>query len=194
MAHTITDKELEFLKESALIEGYDFDKKPLTREVKAVKSNGEKAFIFMMDKLKETDGVLYEADLLQCHKLLMDGLLPDAGSYRSIQVYVGNHVPPKAEVVPMHMAKFIEEYNEFKFDELESHRRFESIHPFRDGNGRIGRILWACDAARRCNEIRPILDNFCYHWYMGDNPRRLDTFKECRYNYYEYLSEDDSRN
>jgi Fic family protein len=88
--------------------------------------------------------------LLYAHKLMMGGMLTTAGSFRSVNVGVGNqdgvsHVAPPHGVVPELMHQL--------FDWLEAcdahplikacvfHYEFEFIHPFSDGNGRIGR-LW----------------------------------------------------
>ncbi len=89
-------------------------------------------------------------DLLRAHKLLMKGILKNAGSFRSINVGVGNHegvshVAPPHGVVPDLMKQLFTWLQ--KSDEhllIKScvfHYEFEFIHPFSDGNGRIGR-LW----------------------------------------------------
>ena len=89
-------------------------------------------------------------DLLYAHKLLMQGILKNAGSFRSVNVGVGNHkgvshVAPPHGVVPQLMEQLFEWLA--KSDEhllIKScvfHYEFEFIHPFSDGNGRIGR-LW----------------------------------------------------
>lgn len=198
MTQEFTFKELRFLEESALIEGYDFNKRPLTREIKTVKLNGEKAYLFLKNKLNETGGILFESDLLKCHEILMKDLLPHpyAGAYRDIQVYVGKHTPPKAEVVPLKMEQFLQSFNQKNKSPWEYHADFETIHPFKDGNGRIGRIIWACDLQRREIDVYSILDDFCNRWRLDDKGNyaaRLDTFNECRYKYYTALGEHNSR-
>jgi Fic family protein len=91
------------------------------------------------------------ADLLTAHALLMRDLVPDAGRFRKAGVGVvqGNriaHVAPPASRVP-HLVK---ELLDFVGKDREvhpivkaavTHYELEFIHPFMDGNGRIGR-LW----------------------------------------------------
>ena len=63
----------------------------------------------------------------------------EKGNYRRIQVYVGNHTPPAAHMVPALMMQYLKEFE--AMDPIEAHVRFETIHPFVDGNGRTGRML-----------------------------------------------------
>jgi Fic family protein len=84
-------------------------------------------------------------DLLSAHKVLMDGVLKSAGSFRSVNVQVGGHIAPQPSMLDELMAKlfaWLKESDEHML--LKScifHYEFEFIHPFSDGNGRIGR-LW----------------------------------------------------
>lgn len=70
------------------------------------------------------------------------------GEWRTGSVIVGQHVPPPAADLPALMAKFCETYNPKKFSGdrkivalMAAHHRFTWIHPFTDGNGRVGRLL-----------------------------------------------------
>ena len=84
-------------------------------------------------------------DLLGAHRLMTSKLLDDAGSFRTVNVAVGGHIAPPHTQVPTLMQQLFEWLE--KSDEhllIKScvfHYEFEFIHPFRDGNGRIGR-LW----------------------------------------------------
>ncbi len=59
---------------------------------------------------------------------------------RSKQVYVGWHVPPAPEHLALNLHEFQNRIDE-GMSVGECHHLFESIHPFMDGNGRIGRLM-----------------------------------------------------
>lgn len=100
-----------------------------------------------VDFLFEYKGEIDEAMALKLHAIEMGGVLPDAGKYRSVNVRVGNYIPPQFSEVPDKMSKFFKWYESAKNIlhpfELASltHIKFVRIHPFRDGNGRISRLL-----------------------------------------------------
>jgi Fic family protein len=70
------------------------------------------------------------------------------GEWRSRHVIVGQHIPPDAESLPILMSRFCETYHPKKFSGdrklialMAAHHRFTWIHPFMDGNGRVGRLF-----------------------------------------------------
>ncbi len=91
-----------------------------------------------------------EKDFLQAHKVLMSGLISDAGKYRNqgVGIVKGNdieHLAPPYQNVP-YLMKDLFEYlkDEDELTLIKScvfHYEMEFIHPFIDGNGRMGR-LW----------------------------------------------------
>ena len=100
-------------------------------------------------------------DLLFAHKLLMDGLVKEAGRFRSenVGVYAGGqliHAGTPAKYVPDLVAQLMSWLKESKLHPLVKscvfHYEFEFIHPFADGNGRTGR-LWQSLILRSWKEI-----------------------------------------
>ncbi|MCX6117983.1 MAG: Fic family protein, partial [Proteobacteria bacterium] len=93
---------------------------------------------------------LNENDLLRAHQLMMKGLIPEAGKYRSSNVGIikgskVGHIAPKPNLVP----KLMKNLFDFLRQDQETpilvkacifHCELEFIHPFTDGNGRIGRL------------------------------------------------------
>jgi Fic family protein len=99
---------------------------------------------------------LTEADILGWHRLLTEsgGALPAdmVGAYRSEQSWVGGtsprdaaFVPPPPELIGGLMEDLVAFAHDESLDPVTQasiiHAQFESIHPFGDGNGRIGRVL-----------------------------------------------------
>jgi Fic family protein len=91
-----------------------------------------------------------EKDLLKAHCLMMSGLIDEAGRYRrgGVGVMGGEqviHVAPPAKRVPELMGELFRWIVETDAHPLIAgsvfHYEFEFIHPFADGNGRMGR-LW----------------------------------------------------
>ena len=91
-----------------------------------------------------------EKDLLEAHRILMSGLIDEAGNYRhgGVGVMEGSHVihmAPPADRVPALMGDLFHWLATSDAHPLIAssvfHYEFEFIHPFADGNGRMGR-LW----------------------------------------------------
>lgn len=90
------------------------------------------------------------SDLLKAHNLMMSGILLDAGKFRkqAVGIHKGgkvHHIAPPAHRVAGLMADLVEWLKKSSDHPLITssvfHYEFEFIHPFSDGNGRLGR-LW----------------------------------------------------
>ena len=88
-------------------------------------------------------------DLLKAHGLMMAGLIPENGVLRTRGIGVFNgqkviHMAPPAEFVPGQIKDLIAWYKDSRLHPLIKssvfHYEFEFIHPFADGNGRMGRM------------------------------------------------------
>jgi Fic family protein len=102
-----------------------------------------------------------EQDLLEAHRVLMSGLIDEAGRYRKggVGVIAGErviHVAPPADRVPRLMGDLFQWLNATDAHPLVAscvfHYEFEFIHPFADGNGRMGR-LWQSLILSRWNPL-----------------------------------------
>ena len=90
-----------------------------------------------------------EKDLLKQHSLLMTELIADAGKYRNagVGVFDGEtpvHIAPPHQRVPLFMNQLLDWVENAKLPQVVKscifHYEFEFIHPFSDGNGRMGRM------------------------------------------------------
>ncbi|MCP5103864.1 MAG: hypothetical protein GY950_10820, partial [bacterium] len=109
--------------------------------------NHQTALQYLFNQIASEGMRLDEALILKLHGILMNSIRPDAGLYRSHGVrIVGADVPTANYLkVPDLMTGLVERIDTPVEDAVSHiasiHSRFEQIHPFSDGNGRIGRLL-----------------------------------------------------
>lgn len=115
--------------------------KPL-RDVKETEAHVE----IFLDTLNKKDKFTNQL-ILNWHKSLFKETKPDiAGKFRDYQIRVSDYIAPDWQDVKSLMNDFIKFYNKNKkMNPIElsarMHYKFEKIHPFGDGNGRIGRLI-----------------------------------------------------
>ena len=120
---------------------------------------------------------LTHEDLLKLHKVIAADVMDQgaAGRYRTVAVRVGRFVPPPPEDVSGLMFELLEWWNRESGKQSSVissaiiHHRFESIHPFADGNGRMGRTLALWELYRRGFDAHHIFSVDEFYWQ--DRPR-----------------------
>lgn len=111
--------------------------------------NYNKAVEAALDLVQKQNFPIVSRVILSAHKILMSGgdcQKANPGQYRKQQVKVGKLTPPpanKIEELIADLEKFINNDNSLPalIKAGLAHVQFETIHPFLDGNGRIGRLL-----------------------------------------------------
>ena len=126
-------------------------------------------------------------DIFRLHRILAEEVMDqgEAGRYRTIHVRVGSYVAPPPEEVSGLMFELLAWWNKESvelspvFSSAILHHRFESIHPFADGNGRAGRALALWEMYRRGFDTHHVFSVDEFYWedraryYQSlDAPRR----------------------
>ena len=139
--NTLTQREVEIL----LLEDRSVGNRPLVDVMETIQH--EASFRGLLDRVNEP---IRMTTALELHEQVYHGIDPEAGMWRRITVFIqgSQHTPPRPEAVIPSMTEWEQDYNrrDIAGEPVFSlaawmHHRFESIHPFRDGNGRVGRLL-----------------------------------------------------
>ncbi len=139
--NTLTRKEVERI----LLENRTVGNRPVSDVTETIQHAG--AFATLIRRRAEP---IRLPTVRELHETVFRGVKPDAGQWRRVNVRIAGmrHTPPRMELVAPMMAEWEDEYR--KRDTLGEdvfrlgawmHFRFEAIHPFADGNGRVGRLL-----------------------------------------------------
>ncbi|MBD5454167.1 MAG: Fic family protein [Lachnospiraceae bacterium] len=121
-------------------------------------------FLMFNRMLDTLDGLLSQELIKQFHLELKSGVFEDRangyaiGDYKKRPNMIGMYQTTRPENVEDEMDMLIKWYHTQKVDIsvlAEFHARYESIHPFQDGNGRTGRLILFRECLK--NEILPIV-------------------------------------
>ena len=127
--------------------------------------------------IDRADEQLTESLIKELHAVLKSGTSDSrrdwfaVGDYKRLPNEVGGNDTTAPEDVKREMRALLAEYNAIKkksFDDiLDLHQRFEAIHPFQDGNGRVGRLIMFKECL--ANGIVPfiITDDLKMFYYRG---------------------------
>ena len=115
--------------------------------------------------IENASSTLSESFIKELHRILKNGTSDSriswfaVGDYKRLPNEVGGRDTALPEHVSSEMRSLLSSYNEKKdktFEEiLDFHYRFERIHPFQDGNGRVGRLILFKECLR--NNIVPFI-------------------------------------
>ena len=137
-------------------------------------ANHFKLVDYMLDV---ADKELTEEMIKEFHKILKEGTSDsrkdwfNVGEYKKLANEAGNMKTSLPKNVQKDMVKLMQWYNSLEKITIENiiefHYRFECIHPFQDGNGRVGRIIVFKECLK--NNIVPfiILDKDKLFYYRG---------------------------
>ena len=123
-----------------------------TQVEQAEARNHRAALLWLLEQLENQDLVIDEQLVKGLHLRLMNGIMENAGQYRTHSVRIlGTHVTVANYLqVPTLMSELFKEISTSSEDRIAilatTHAAFEKIHPFSDGNGRVGRLILLAQA------------------------------------------------
>ena len=127
--------------------------------------------------IKTANYKLSESYVKELHRILKSGTSDadkdwfNVGEYKALPNEVGGNATTSPKKVHGEIAKLISKYNTAKKIDFEKivkfHQEFERIHPFQDGNGRVGRLIMFKECLK--NNIVPVIitDDIKFYYYRG---------------------------
>ncbi len=144
-SNAIEGNTLTLRETDLVLRGLTIDKKPLKDHLDIV--GHKEAFDYVSQLMKDKEP-LTERVIKQIHFLVLGRDIQNRGVYRNVLVYISGAKTQTAEpvLIPEKIQELLEWYQSDTQDDFLTkialfHLRFESIHPFIDGNGRTGRLL-----------------------------------------------------
>lgn len=143
-SNAIEGNTLTLRETDLVLRGLTIDKKPLKDHLEAV---GHKKAFDLVCELVAARSPLTESVIKQIHYPVLWDKKDDRGVYRRVPVRImgAHHEPVQPYLIKPKMEQLLSDYaanEEHIVTKLARfHIKFESIHPFIDGNGRTGRLL-----------------------------------------------------
>lgn len=129
--------------------------------------------------IEQASRPLSESLIKQLHRTLKSGTGDSrkgwfaVGDYKRLENEIGGKETASVKDTPREMKQLLSEYKvsgaKTLDDLLDFHVRFERIHPFQDGNGRIGRLILFKECLRFGIVPFVILDEIKWYYYRGLN-------------------------
>lgn len=165
----LTEEQTRYVFETKTV-GFDADGLPVDDIIET--SNHFRAFDYLLDTIEQD---LSKEIIKEFHKILKNGTSDshkayfNVGDWKKIPNEVGDIRTTFPENVDDDISELLEDYLNLEVPKFEDliifHEKFEHIHPFQDGNGRVGHLILFRECLK--NNIVPfIIDNekklFCY--------------------------------
>ena len=169
----LTEEQTRYIFETKTI-GFNADGLPVDDIVET--SNHFRCFDYLLDSIEKS---IDKHMIQEFHKILKNGTSDsykdyfNVGSWKKIPNEVGNIETSNPDDVERDIAKLLERYLNkeiITFEDIVSfHFEFEIIHPFQDGNGRVGRLIMFRECLK--HDIVPfiITDETKLFYYRGLN-------------------------
>lgn len=143
---------------AVLFDNVALPNKSLNEQLEA--KNHQTALNYLFDYISKKEKI-NEGLVVKLHSMFMNGVRPDAGSYRNHAVRItGVNLPTAnylsvSKLMPEVIKNVTKKTSDIIALSASVHSKFEQIHPFSDGNGRVGRLLM--NAMFLANNLAPAI-------------------------------------
>jgi len=166
----LSEEQTRYIFETKTV-GFDADGLPVDDIVET--SNHFRCFDYLLDTIEQP---LNKKIIQEFHRILKNGTSDshreyfNVGGWKKLPNEVSGIETTSPEDVEKEMDVLLNEYNgkAVKFDDIiEFHHEFEAIHPFQDGNGRVGRLIMFRECLK--HDVVPfiITDEMKLFYYRG---------------------------
>lgn len=168
----LTEEQTRYIFETRTIGFKDQEAVPVDDIIET--TNHFVAFDYL---LRTISSPLSQEIIREFHRILKSGTADaqksyfNVGAYKKLANEVGGQETARPDEVQQRMNELEDWYNKQTIQNIQTlaeyHWRFENIHPFQDGNGRVGRLILFRECLR--NNILPFVidDNHKLYYYRG---------------------------